>query len=58
MFTPCLRAQSDLRQIRLERAVEGPRFHVFGNKSLFTEDVQTESLSGRTQVLMELFVHL
>lgn len=58
MFTPRLRGQPDLRQSRLERAVEGPGFHVFRDKSLFTEDVQTDSLSGRTQVLMELFVHL
>ena len=45
---------SDLGDVGLEGAVEGPGLHVFGDQSLFSEHVQTEALSGGTQVLVDL----
>lgn len=49
---------SNLREIRLETAVEGPGFHVFRDKSLLPEYVQIEAFSGWTKVLVNFFVVL
>ena len=50
--------RSNLRQVGLEGAVKGPGLHVFRDKPLFSEHVQAEAFSGRTQVLVNFLVGL
>lgn len=49
---------SNLREIRLEGAVKSPGLHMLRDKCLFSEHMQTESFSGRAQVLMYFLVVL
>lgn len=49
---------SNLREIRLEGAVKGSGLNMFRNKSLCSKDMQTESFSGRAQVLVNFSVSL
>lgn len=48
----------NLREIRLKGAEERPGLHMFRDKSLFSEHVQTESFPGWTQVLVDFHVVL
>lgn len=48
----------NLREVGLEGAEKGPGLHMFRDKFLCSEHVQTESLPGWTQVLVNFFVVL
>ena len=45
-----------LGDVRLEAAVQSPRFHVFRNQPLSPEDVEGKALLGGPKVLVQDFV--
>lgn len=49
---------SNLRQVGLEGAAQGPGLHVLRDEPLLSEHVQTETFPGLAQVSVDLLVVL